>query len=944
MHSVTTVSLGRRLGPIFALVLFWMGAAFAGPAEVSAQTPATSQAATESAAKDLRHEDEIHLQDIRQMTFVGENAEAYWSEDGNELILQATAPPYECDQIFSLDIETPGELELLSTGKGRTTCAFFYPDGERFLYSSTHEGDAACPPVPDRSQGYVWPLYDTFEIYSAAKDGSDPVALTNNEVYDAEATVCAQDGSVIFTSTRDGDLELYRMQADGSDVQRLTETPGYDGGAFFSRDCSKIVWRASRPQPGEGLEDYQALLEKGLVRPSKLEIFIANADGSEPRQVTYLEAASFAPYFFPDGQRIIFSTNYGDARGREFDIWAIDIDGTDLERITHSPGFDGFPMFSPDGTRLAFASNRNQAQRGWTDVYVARWQDSPRTTVQRPEDTLAAEVGWLADDARDGRGIGTEGLDAAARWLAQRFESLGLDAAGDDGTYLQAFEVPVGIEAAEGTGLSLDGQAVAAEDFVVSTSSGNGTASEEIVSVGFGITATEEDDGFAHDDYAGLDVQGKIVLVRRFTPELPNFQGKDHVERRRRLGDLRYKAWNARQHGAAGVLIADLPDAGEDGVVPAEAPFPRLRVTMQSDAGLPVMLLKRQVAQGLLDGQHRATLRAEVRTETQPAHNVVGRLPSNVAQPASGALVIGAHYDHLGHGGPGSLAPDSTEPHNGADDNASGTAALLHIVRQLTAEGVSRPRDIYVVGFSGEESGLRGSTFFTQEPPEGLSMDNVMAMLNLDMVGRLRRNRVSALGAGSAQEWNDILPPLCDQVRIECELGGDGYGPSDQTPFFASGVPVLHFFTGSHGEYHRPEDDTELLNIGGLVRIGDLVAHTALAVASRQEPLTYVSAAAPVAGGDSRSFGASLGTIPDYADDKSGVLLAGARPGGPAERAGMERGDRLVELDGHQVLDIYDFMYVLRRAKPGEMVQAVVERDGERLSLEVTFGQSRGMR
>ena len=936
MQYTSTASSKRRLGSLCVLPLLGF-IAFFGPSP-------QLQAQDEGAQKELRHEGEIHFEDIRQLTFVGENAEAYWSEDGQELILQATAPPYECDQIFILDIETPGELKLLSTGKGRTTCAFFYPDGERFLYSSTHEGDAACPPVPDRSQGYVWPLYDTFEIYSAAKDGSDLVALTDNDVYDAEATVCAQDGSVIFTSTRDGDLELYRMEADGSNVQRLTETPGYDGGAFFSRDCSKIVWRASRPQPGEGLEDYQALLKQGLVRPSKLELFIANSDGSDPRQVTYLDAATFAPYFFPDGQRILFSSNYGDARGREFDMWAIDIDGTDLERITYSPGFDGFPMFSPDGQYLAFASNRNQAQPGWTDVYVARWVDAPPVTETRPEDVLAKEVAWLADDARAGRGIGTPELAEAGEWLAQQFADLGLEASGDDGTYLQAFEVPVGIEAVDGTFLRLNGNDVAAEDFAVSTSSGGGDAAGDIVSVGYGITATEDADGFVHDDYAGLDVEDKIVLVRRFTPGTPSFEGKDHVDRRRRFGDLRYKAWNAREHGAAGVLITDLPEMADGKVMPAEAPFPRLRVTMQSDAGLPVMLIKRSLAQGLVEGSHLASMATVLQRETEAAHNVVGRLPANVDSPASGALVIGAHYDHLGLGGSGSLAPDSHEPHNGADDNASGTAALLHIVRQLTADGVSRQRDIYLVGFSGEESGLRGSTFFTQQPPEGLAMGDVMAMLNLDMVGRLRRNRVSALGAGSAQEWNDILPPLCDQARIECELGGDGYGPSDQTPFFAAGVPVLHFFTGSHGEYHRPEDDTELLNFGGLVRIGDVVAETALAVASRQEPLTYVSAAAPVAGGDSRSFGASLGTIPDYADDKSGVLLAGARPGGPADRAGIQRGDRLVELDGHQVLDIYDFMYVLRRAKPGETVLAVVERDGKRLPLEVTFGQSRGMR
>ena len=331
--------------------------------------------ADEVAADDqLRDAREVHLADIRQMTFGGENAEAYWSPDGKELIFQSTRPGVPCDQIFRMPVDDPEALTMVSTGKGRTTCAYFTADNERILYSSTHAADEACPATPDMSQGYVWPIYDSYQLYSANLDGSDLVALTDTPAYDAEATVCSQDGSIIFTSTRNGDLDLYRMDADGSNVQQLTDTPGYDGGAFFSQDCSKIVWRASRPE-GDALADYQRLLGQGLIRPGKLEIFVANADGSDVVQVTNLDGASFAPYFTPDGTRILFSTSHHDPQGREFDIFAIDVDGTDLEQITFAPGFDGFPMFSPDGKWLAFGSNRNQAQHGDTDVYVARWVD-----------------------------------------------------------------------------------------------------------------------------------------------------------------------------------------------------------------------------------------------------------------------------------------------------------------------------------------------------------------------------------------------------------------------------------------------------------------------------------------------------------------------------------------------------------------------------------------
>ena len=324
----------------------------------------------------LHDEREVHLADVRQMTFGGENAEAYWSPDGKELVFQSTRPPGECDQIFRMPVNDPAALTLVSTGTGRTTCAYFTADNERIIYSSTHADSEECPAPPDRSQGYVWPVYDSYEIYSAKPDGSDLQALTNRRGYDAEATVCPVDGSIIFTSTRDGDLDLYRMDADGGNVRRLTDTPGYDGGAFFSQDCSKIVWRASRPT-GEALVDYQRLLQQDLIRPNKLEIFVADADGSNVRQVTNLDAASFAPYFTPDAKRVLFSSSHHDPRGREFDIFAIDVDGSNLEQITFTPGFDGFPMFSPDGEWLAFGSNRNQGKPGETDVYVARWIDTP---------------------------------------------------------------------------------------------------------------------------------------------------------------------------------------------------------------------------------------------------------------------------------------------------------------------------------------------------------------------------------------------------------------------------------------------------------------------------------------------------------------------------------------------------------------------------------------
>jgi Tol biopolymer transport system component len=316
---------------------------------------------------------EPHLANPRQLTHGGENAEAYYSFDGTRLVFQSTREGYGCDRIYTMAVDGSGQ-KMVSTGAGRTTCAFFYPDGKRILYASTHLGGAECPPKPDFSRGYVWPVYASYDIFAASADGTGLVRLTDTPGYDAEATI-ARDGTVVFTSVRDGDMEIYSMNGDGSGVKRLTHRPGPDGGAFFSPDGSQIVFRGRALPPGRELEDYQLLLKDGLWRPTALEIFVMNRDGSNLRQVTRLGRASFAPYFFPDGKRIIFSSNYDDPRQRNFDLYAIDVDGTGLERITDNPTFDGFPMFSPDGTHLVFASNRLAAKDGETNVFVAEWKD-----------------------------------------------------------------------------------------------------------------------------------------------------------------------------------------------------------------------------------------------------------------------------------------------------------------------------------------------------------------------------------------------------------------------------------------------------------------------------------------------------------------------------------------------------------------------------------------
>ena len=339
--------------------------------------------------EDITYPGEVHLKNLRQLTNGGDNAEAYWSFDNRKLVMQSNNPAWglDCDQIFWWDIAKSYIMkdrpQMVSTGRGRTTCSFFLPGDTLILFASTHEGGDNCPPEPDRSEGYVWPVYDTYDIYVADLRGNIRKKLTDRKGYDAEATVSPKGDKIVFTSDRSGDLELWVMDIDGSNLIQITDELGYDGGAFFSPDGSKIVFRASRPKTPEEIEEYKNLLAKGLVKPSEMEIFVCNVDGSDLRQVTNLGKANWAPYYHPDGKRILFSSNHHSKRGYQFNIFMINEDGSGLKQITFDPTFDAFPMFSWDGKKLVFSSNRNNGGTRDTNVFVCEWDEKGRAQKQR---------------------------------------------------------------------------------------------------------------------------------------------------------------------------------------------------------------------------------------------------------------------------------------------------------------------------------------------------------------------------------------------------------------------------------------------------------------------------------------------------------------------------------------------------------------------------------
>jgi len=909
--------------------------------EVAAPAPASPEA---SQVRDLAAPGEVHLRNVRQLTFGADNAEAYWSFAGDRLIMQTNHAPYQCDQIEELTVATR-QTKLVSTGKGRTTCSFFLKGDQEIIYASTHEASPACPTPPDMSKGYYWGLFE-YDIYRANADGSNLRKLTSEPGYDAEATVCPVDGSIVFTSMRSGDLELWRMDADGKNVKQLTNQPGYDGGAFFSPDCTKIVWRSSRPQ-GKDLEDYQALLAQHLVKPTKMDLYIANADGSDARQLTYLPGASFAPFFFPDGKRVMFASNYLAPRGPEFDLFAIHIDGSHLERVTFAGGFDGFPMFSPDGKTLAFSSNRRDvvktdhgevyrvtgkpAGAHDTNVFLADWVDHPEGAKPAALETEAADrfasaVAYLAADDRQGRAVGTQGLEDAAHMVEDQLQAVGA-APGMAGAWRQPFQVTTQITRKPETVIELDGKALGPDDATPVASSASAAAKGELVRVGWGIL----DEASKLDDYKGASVKGKLALVHRFVPPAAKLDAATTS----RLGDLRYKAFLAHGKGAIGLVVVDDGDPAQD-----EAPLPRL-VGVESESQIPIVVITRKAAAGLAKGSHKASLVVALQPTRTDTSNVVGVIKAGAANRQPGVIVVGAHLDHLGMGGGASaLDPQVNAVHNGADDNASGVAGLLEVARVVAARRGELTRDVYLVAFSGEELGDLGSDYYVKHPA---TPEPIVAMINMDMIGRMKLDRLYINGGESAKEWRDLVAPACAAQRVDCTIGGSGYGPSDHMPFYIAGSPVLFLFTGSHSDYHTATDDADRINAIGGARVAAIAADVTVAAANAKA-LTYVKAPPEPMGGDLPRRGASLGTVPSYDEDPArpkGMVLSDVIPDGPAAKAGLKAGDRITQIDTHEVANASDLMFVLTLAKPGQEAKITYVRDGKTFTVTAVYGKPR---
>jgi hypothetical protein len=566
---------------------------------------------------------------------------------------------------------------------------------------------------------------------------------------------------------------------------------------------------------------------------------------------------------------------------------------------------------------------------------------------------IARDVAWLADDAREGRGVGSAGLDAAADYLRAGFREAGFAPAGDGG-YLVRFEMPVSIRVARAQ-LAAEGEPLEPErDFEVLLSSADGRIEAPLLFAGYGISAPD----FEYDDYHGTDVEGRIVMLLADRPggsdgPLGGIHGNAYLRRAHKIA-------NARERGALAVLFA--PETADDTGPPAGPGHHWANPTQKSSA-LPVVALSRRAAEALVAraggpdlGQRQrsidesgrpasqqlgvtVSLDVAVEREIGPTSNVVAVLEGADPELRREAVVVGAHYDHLGLGAFGSLAPERRgEIHNGADDNASGAAGLLELARAFAAQPRPR-RTLVLAAFSGEEAGLVGSRHFVENPP--VPVQDTVAMLNLDMVGRLREGRLTVLGTGSSPGFPRLVRRATRGLPLDVSLSEDGFAPSDQTSFYASEVPVLMFFTGAHSQYHTPDDDAELVNAEGEALVLQAVyrATRALLDADRRPEL---QPAEPPKRGGGPGYGPYLGTVPDFAGGEgSGVLLQGVAPGSPAEKAGIRAGDRIVEFDGSRVENLEEYAALLFAARAGHEVRIVVLRDGERIPLVATLGRRR---
>ena len=1000
--------------PTLTLLSLFSPVAWAAAAETPApSTPDVTEQDPQAAAA----REAVLLTNTRQLTFEGRRAgEGYFSRDGKRMVYQSEREPGNpFFQIYLMDLET-GDTQRVSPGHGKTTCGWIHPGGTKVLFASTHDDPDArqkqAEELKRRAAGterrYAWDYDERYELYVWDQGSRHYQNLTNTRGYDAEGSWSPDGGLIAFTSNRrayEGQMtaeerklferdpaymnDIYVLNADATQVRRLTTAPGYDGGPFFAPDGRRICWR------------------RFSVDGATAEVWTMNVDGADARQLTRLGVMSWAPFYHPSGRYLIFTTNrHGFAN---FELYLVDADGRSSPvRVTYTKGFDGLPAFTPDGRRLAWTSNRTAG--GQSQLFLADWNheqalkllglDMPplaadaataaaRTAAARaaqqtrPEFTaedVRRHVEYLCRPELSGRLTGTIGEELATAYVAGYLEKLGLKPGGDNGGWYQAFEFTAGVDLGPGNRLARgETKYRLHKDWIpVAFSQTGAVDATPVVFAGYGIAAPKAEGQPEYDSFVHLDVANKWVLALRHMPEGIAAERRQHLAR---FGNLRYKTIAARDRRARGLIIVSGPNAK------AKQPLVQLQFDgTLSGASIPVVSVTDEVVEQWLAGTGKrlkelqdkldsgepqvgfelkgvqVSAAIDIQQVKRRGRNVLGWLRGS-DRPAAQTIVIGAHVDHLGKGRSGaSLAREEEKEgiHYGADDNASGTAAVLEIAEYLA--GLKRQgqlpqrRDVLFAAWSGEELGLLGSAHFvrtyprpaTSAPkapaghgaidPNGPLHPAIAACLNLDMVGRLDK-KLLLHGIGSSSIWRSEVERANAPVGLPLALQDDSYLPTDSSSFVVRGVPILCAFTGLHGDYHTPRDAPERINYQGAAQTSRLMGLIARSLAIRETPPDYIAQKAPQSGTVKVRIRVYLGTIPDYAEsDVKGVRLSGVAKDGPAAKAGLTGGDVVVELAGRKVENIYDYTYAIEALKIGQPAKIVVDRQGQRMTFEITPG------
>lgn len=949
-------------------------------------------------------EEKKFIKNTRQLIYDGKRSgEGYFNKDGSKLIFQSERqddnPFY---QIYILDFNT-GDVNRVSNGVGKTTCSWINWQNSRALYASSHLDKNAIKKQKDeldfrasgKTRRYSWDYEPEMDIFSSKQDGSDVKQLTKVLGYDAEGSYSPDGKYIAFASNRhiyakktltekekkqleldpSFFIEIYIMNADGTNVRQLTNNDGYDGGPFFSPDGKRIIWR------------------RFTADGHKADVHTMNIDGTDEKQITDFNAMSWAPFYHPSGDYILFASNK--LGYSNFEIYMVDSKGEkEPLRITYTDGFDGLPVFSPDGKKLTWTSSRTP--KGDAQIFIGEWNDTyareqlakqPKRNENKQNvnlnftpdiklDELKNKVAYFASDELEGRMTGSEGIRLAAGLIKNNLTKFNLVPL-ESNKFEHSFEYVDKIQLGKDNKFEISKDEKKVEfqvnkEFAPFSSSDNKNITQNVVFVGFGLKVPA-DKNFEYNSYLGTDVKGKIVIM---FSGIPGFMKKDEYKPYLRYTEDMNRIMVAREMGAAGIIF----------ISEREKIQLNENADVSSNSGLPVISVNQEVlnqALNQINGNTNLDLNKirssydELDIHSSPSQvnfsnvnfhittelhkiknhddNIVAQVNIDLNKLKNGDIkklkkeyiFVGGHYDHLGKEGRTSLASGSerNQIHNGADDNASGTALVLELAEYFGNLAKNNPemflskengenilRIPVFAWWSAEELGVIGSSKYVEDHKD--LMKNTIAYLNFDMVGMLKDNKLSVQGLGSSDYWRKVVEKKNIISGFNLQMSDDPYLPTDAITLYQANVPVLSIFTGLHDFYHKPSDDAENLNYEGLESITNFSKNILLDIIKTTEKIEYKKVEMAASTGN-RGFGVVLGTIPDYVSEVKGVKLNGTRAGSAAEKAGILPGDILVRLADREILNINDFTNILSDLKAGVKYNVIVLRDGEKVEMTI---------